>query len=433
MRISIDQLYSIFLQYPKVCTDTRNILQDSIFFALKGANFNGNEFAQKAIELGAKYVVIDEEAYQLNENYLLVDDVLLCMQELAKHHRLQLNIPVLGITGSNGKTTSKELINAALSKKYKTLATKGNLNNHIGVPLTLLSITNDIEFAIIEMGANHQEEIAFLSNIACPDFALVSNVGKAHLDGMGGFEGVKKTKKELYDYVKENNGLIFINSEDDNLLEMSNGIEKRIAYGNAAGSIISGSVESSNPLLSIKFNITGNLNSYIVKTHLVGDYNLSNVLAAICIANYFEVPTQKIIEGLENYIPENNRSQEIIKGSNKIIMDAYNANPSSMLAAITNFSKLSDPNKLLILGDMFELGKESNDEHQKIIEAIFELNFREVVFVGNDFFNNKKYDYIYFQTTENAAAWLNENPFLNYRILVKGSRGMKLESLMSYL
>ncbi len=427
------ELYEIYQSHPYISTDTRSIAKDSIFFALKGENFNGNTFAEKALAAGAAYVVIDEKEYQLNDRCILVKDVLTALQDLAKHHRAQLNIPFIGITGSNGKTTSKELLHAVLSRKYKTLATKGNLNNHIGVPLTILSITNDIEMAIIEMGANHQLEIEFLSNIANPDFGLICNVGKAHLEGMGGFEGVKKTKKELYDHIRTHNGIAFVNADDINLMEMSETVEKKEYFGSNANARVSGRIVSSDPFLSIEIKLKNDAQFTSINSQLVGDYNLNNILAAICIGDYFEVPLSEMIAGIESYAPSNNRSQAVKMGSNDVILDAYNANPSSMSAAIHNFVKLNASNKVMILGDMFEMGEESMREHLAMIELVHQLKFEHVIFVGKDFYACKKYEFQFFETTEEAKDYLSQNKPTSSMILVKGSRGMKLELLTSEL
>lgn len=428
-----EKLYSIFKQHPIICTDTRNIVSNSLFFALKGDNFNGNAFAEKALEAGATYAIVDQEPIKKDERYILVDDVLTTLQKLARHHRNQLQIPFIGITGSNGKTTTKELVHAVLSQHYKTHATKGNLNNHIGVPLTILSIPDNAEMAIIEMGANHQKEIALLSSIADPDYGIISNVGKAHLEGFGGFEGVKKGKKELYDHIHLKNGVIFINGDDANLMEMGAAVEKKILYGTSDFFDISGCIDSTDPFLAISFAVTGNEKKFKLKSHLIGEYNLGNILAAIAVGWYFNVPIDKIIFGIENYIPTNNRSQILQKDHNKIIMDAYNANPSSMQAAILNFSRISDPHKMLILGDMFELGTESLKEHALIVELIQELSLSNTIFIGKDFFKHQIPDYLFFETTEDLKTHFKSNLPKNYTILLKGSRGMKLESLLEVL
>lgn len=426
-------IYEIYKQHPIISTDTRNIAKDSIFFALKGANFNGNTFAEKALELGAAYVVVDEKEFKINDRCILVKDVLTALQDLAKTHRSKLKIPFIGITGSNGKTTSKELLNAVLSRKYKTLATKGNLNNHIGVPLTILSITSDIEIAIIEMGANHQLEIEFLCNIANPDFGLICNVGKAHLEGMGGFEGVKKTKKELYDHIRNNDGIAFVNADDINLMEMSANVSRKEFFGSNSNARVSGRILNSDPFLSIEIKLKADTSFSKIDSKLVGDYNLNNILAAICIGNYFDVSLSEMIAGIESYEPSNNRSQAVKMGSNNVIMDAYNANPSSMSAAVLNFSKVNAENKMLILGDMFEMGEESMREHLAMIELVHQLKFNNAVFVGKDFCACKKYEFNFFETTEDANAFLEKNKPSNSTILVKGSRGMKLETLSSNL
>lgn len=427
------KLYDIYKQHPVISTDTRSIAKDSIFFALKGENFNGNTFAKQALELGAAYVVVDEKEAVLNDRCILVDDVLQALQDLAHHHRLQLNIPFIGITGSNGKTTSKELLYAVLSRKYKTLATKGNLNNHIGVPLTLLSITDDIEMAIIEMGANHQHEIEFLCNIAEPNYGLICNVGKAHLEGMGGFEGVKKTKKELYDHIRTNDGLAFVNADDINLMEMSTGVQRKEFFGSHANARVSGRIFSADPFLTVEVKLRNESSFHKLNSKLVGDYNLNNILAAICIGDYFNVSLEEMIAGVESYIPSNNRSQAVKMGSNDVIMDAYNANPSSMSAAIQNFSKIKANKKILVLGDMYELGEESAREHLAIIEMVHQLHFEEAVFVGKHFYANKKYEYQFFENTAEANTYLQETKPKNSSILVKGSRGMKLETLTDAL
>lgn len=429
----IEHLYSLFIKHPKISTDTRSIEKDSLFFALKGANFNGNAFAKNAIEQGAAYAIIDEEIYKMDDRYILVDDVLTALQQLAKHHRGQLQIPIIGITGSNGKTTSKELLHAALSQKFNCFATKGNLNNHIGVPLSLLSISNETEIAIIEMGANHQREIAFLCGIANPNYGLICNVGKAHLEGMGGFEGVKKTKKELYDHIRENKGLIFVNGSDDNLMQMASQNENLVYYGKHAGSTLDAEIIGFDPYLTVALKVSDENTTHTISTQLVGDYNLNNVLSAVCIGKYFGIELSQMIKGIEDYAPNNNRSQAMQIGSNKVVMDAYNANPSSMSAAVQNFSKLQGENKWLILGDMFELGNESNFEHASMIELVRETNLKQVIFIGKDFKANEKYDFHFFESTAEAADFIRKNPINDSLILIKGSRGMKLESLQEAL
>lgn len=437
MKATIELIYEKYLQFPTVVTDTRAVKDSAIFFALKGANFNGNEFAAKALASGAAYAVVDQIEFAINEQYLVVDDVLKTLQDLAHHHRKQLSIPFLGITGSNGKTTSKELINAVLAKKFQTLATFGNLNNHIGVPLTLLSINASHEFAIIEMGANHQKEIAELCEIAAPTYGLICNIGKAHLEGMGGFDGVKKTKKELYDYIESTNGTVFINADDAITMQLSAALKNKIYFGNKPESVLNGSIESLAPMLCVNITFNKSAQTHIVQTQLVGDYNLANILAAACIGEYFNVPEQEIVAAIAGYTPTNNRSQTMQTANNELIMDAYNANPSSMFAAINNFQQLPAPHKYLILGDMFELGEESIAEHQAIVSLVASLKFEKVIFVGKDFYQaastNKMLNFHFFESTASASNYLSENTITAHTILIKGSRGMKLESFLPLL
>ena len=437
MKATIELIYEKYLACPTVVTDTRAVKPNAIFFALKGANFNGNEFAAQALASGAAYAVVDQIEFAINEQYLLVDDVLKALQALANHHRKQLNIPFLGITGSNGKTTSKELINAVLAKKFQTLATFGNLNNHIGVPLTLLGINASHQFAIIEMGANHQKEIAELCEIAAPTYGLICNIGKAHLEGMGGFEGVKKTKKELYDYIESTSGTVFVNADDAITMELSAALNNKIYFGSNSESLLSGSIQSLAPMLCVAITFKKSAQTHIVQTQLVGDYNLANILAAAGIGEYFKVPEQEIVAAIAGYTPTNNRSQIMQTANNELIMDAYNANPSSMFAAVNNFQQLPAPNKYLILGDMFELGEESIAEHQAIVSLVAALKFEKVIFVGKDFYQaaaeNKIASFQFFESTANASDYLLENSISAHTILIKGSRGMKLESLLPLL
>ncbi len=429
-----ETLYQQYLQFPIISTDTRNITPGCIFFALKGDHFNANHFAAQAIEKGAAFAVIDEEKYAQNERFLLAEDVLGSLQDLARYHRKQLNIPVIGLTGSNGKTTSKELINAVLSERYKTFATFGNLNNHIGVPLSILSITNDVQVAVIEMGANHQKEIELLSTIAQPTHGIITNVGMAHLDGFGGFEGVKKGKAELYAYLKQTNGYTFINRDNPNLLEMSMaaGLDKLIYYGTENGNTIKGELKSSDPFIAV--NWTNHEVSSTVKTNLTGSYNFENILAAICIGDFFDMSPEEINSGLSNYQPKNNRSQLTKTEKNTVICDFYNANPSSMAAALKNLSVISADKKLAILGDMFELGPESHDQHQLIVKQANESNLDQIIFIGKDFYTFKdSFTGIFFETPAEAATFLAENQVHDQLVLLKGSRGMKLESLLQYL
>lgn len=426
MSNSIETLYSHFLQSMSVCTDTRKVKQGDIFFALKGDNFNGNSFALKALEAGASIAVIDEDVENNNEKLFKVDDVLATLQALAKHHRQQFNIPFIAITGSNGKTTTKELVSTVLASHYKTYTTQGNLNNHIGVPLTLLSIKQDAEMAVIEMGANHQKEIESYCTYTLPTHGIITNCGKAHLEGFGGVEGVKKGKGELYTFLKNNAGTAFVYWDFDYLQEMSKGIEYIVKYGSKEGLVV-GNVKESNPFLSVK--VINDSEMEFIQTNLVGDYNLSNVLTAVVVGKYFNVPATKIKAAIENYIPSNSRSQLIEQGTNRIILDAYNANPSSMKLAIENFAKLQSSNKILMLGGMMELGEESVAEHHAIIDLINQYNWKKVVLVGGDF-SKISHHHLYFENSIIAADWFAQQDFTDCNILVKGSRSMKMERIL---
>lgn len=432
--ITTERLYDYYQENPVISTDTRNIIPGCIFFALKGDLFNANEFASQAIEKGAAYAVVDEEKYATNSQCLLVEDVLSTLQDLARHHRKQLNIPVIGLTGSNGKTTSKELVNAVLAERYKTFATFGNLNNHIGVPLSILSITDEVQVAVIEMGANHQKEIELLCTIAQPTHGIITNVGMAHLDGFGGFEGVKKGKAELYTYLKETHGYTFINRDNPHLLEMSTaaGLNKLIYYGTENGNTIKGTLKSSDPFIEVDWN--NHEVSSAVKTNLTGSYNFENILAAICIGDFFDMSPEEINTGLSNYQPKNNRSQLTKTEKNTVICDFYNANPSSMTAALNNIAVLSADKKTAILGDMFELGPESAGQHEIIAKQAAESSLDQIIFIGKDFFHHKNdVKGIFFETPDEAAIFLQENPVEDHLVLLKGSRGMQLERLLQYL
>ena len=429
----IEQLYKIFLQHNSIQTDTRKLQPGDLFFALKGPNFNGNSFAEKAIAAGAAYVVIDEKEFQIPGKTILVDDVLSALQKLANHHRKQFDslsrqggIPFIAITGSNGKTTTKELIHAVLSTTFKTFTTEGNLNNHIGVPLTLLKIKQDAEMAVIEMGANHLEEIAGYCEIAQPTYGLITNCGKAHLEGFGSEEGVRKGKGELFDYLRNNNGTAFIMSDYNYLQEMSHGISNKIKYGTHDAEI-TGITGGPDTFLSVK--MTKGVSPVTIRTQLVGDYNLPNVLAAIAVGKHFGVTEEKIISAIENYIPSNSRSQLLIKDSNTFILDAYNANPSSMKLAIENFAKNVADHKVLMLGAMAELGNESLHEHEQIIELIKKYNWKNVVLVGGEFLN-LSHPFISFENSLQAKEWFNEKKFNNTHFLIKGSRSMNMEKLI---
>ncbi len=443
----IAALYNHFLKHPIVCTDTRDIKKDSIFFALKGGNFNANQFAEQALDSGCSLVVIDEIfplskgvrgiTPQEDERYFLVDDVLSTLQALANYHRKQLSIPVISITGTNGKTTSKELLHAVLSQKYNVLATKGNLNNHIGVPLTLLNIKAQHEIAIVEMGANHQQEIDLLCAIAEPDFGMITNIGKAHLEGFGGFEGVVKTKNELYNFIRQKKGKVFVNADNKLLQKLSEGMDK-ITFGTLKGADYIGEFVESNPFVKLKCKAKNDTQSIdekpIITTQLIGNYNFENILAAACIGHYFDVSGEQIKQGLENYVPSNNRSQVMQTQSNLLLLDAYNANPSSMHAAIENFAQMNQPNKMVILGDMLELGADSEKEHDIIITLLHKKNITNLLLVGPFFKESgKSINAKTFSNSDEAVAYLKQNPVKNTTILIKGSRGIKLEKVVEVL
>ncbi len=425
--MKIAQLHELFLQCNLVSTDTRKIETNSMFFALKGDNFNGNTFAQQALENGAKYVIIDEADFVINKQTILVDNVLKTLQALATYHRNYLKVNIIALTGSNGKTTTKELINAALSQKYKTVATVGNLNNHIGVPLTLLSMNNDTEIGIVEMGANHLKEIALLCNIAQPDYGYITNFGKAHLEGFGSMEGVIKGKTELYNYLTENKKHIFINADDPIQTNKLDNYSSKHGFSQTNTQYYTIELLEANPFVQIK------VEDQIISSNLIGAYNFTNLCAATTIAKYFDVSLKDIKTGIERYTPKNNRSQIITIENNKVILDAYNANPSSMEAALTNFSNLKDKNKVVILGDMFELGNEAEKEHQNIAQLAIDLNFELVYLIGENFFKTetpsdkaKKYNSFeafktHFEKTKNAT------------LLIKGSRGMALERTLDLM
>lgn len=430
--MKIEEIYNSFCATKTISTDSRKIEPNSIFFALKGENFNGNKFALKAIEQGAKLAIIDEEEYNTNEKCILVNDVLLCLQELANFHRKTLNIPILAITGTNGKTTTKELIKAVLSTKYNCSATKGNLNNHIGVPLTLLDMTSDTEFGIVEMGANHPKEIEFLCQIAEPNYAIVTNVGKAHLEGFGSFQGVKNTKKELYDYIKAKKGEIFINSGNTHLSEMMETYEKSIYYGACMDDFCKANYIQSSPYMI--FELLSKTGKLYVKTKLFGKYNFENALAAACIGKFFDIDIITIKSALEKYQPQNNRSQLRKTEKNILFLDAYNANPSSMELAINNFVEMNIPNKIYILGDMLELGNDSKKEHLKIINFFQEKNISKVFFVGNIFNNlNKDTNFVSTENVDQLRNILIEQNLSGKSILIKGSRGIALEKCIDIL
>ncbi len=422
---NIQTLYNLFLQNPHISTDTRKISPGSIFFALKGANFNGNTFAQKAIEAGAVAAVIDDVDIPPNPSFILVEDVLTALQALATHHRKQLQIPVLAITGSNGKTTTKELIFSVLSTQYQTSATIGNLNNHIGVPLTLLKITSPTQLAIVEMGANHQQEIKQLAKLALPTHGVITNVGLAHIEGFGGFEGVKKGKKELYDFLELSQGIAFIHADDKHLLEMGKQVKNAIFY---SATTLKATLLTSNSYLKIKWG------EITIQSNLMGEYNFENVLAAIAIGQHFGINEENIIRGIEEYIPSNHRSQEIKHANYHILADCYNANPTSMQAAIQSFGH-QEGYKIGILGDMFELGEFALMEHQRIHDLACASGFNELIFVGKSFNQVQKQKQAkYFNTTADVLDYLKANPPKKQsKILLKGSRSMRLEQVLEVL
>jgi UDP-N-acetylmuramoyl-tripeptide--D-alanyl-D-alanine ligase len=426
---SIENLYQLYTKHPSICTDTRKVKSGDLFFALKGDHFNGNRFAAEALTKGAAYAVVDEDA-EVAENQagrlVHVDDVLNTLQRLAAHHRNQFSIPFIAITGSNGKTTTKELIHAVLSEKYKTYTTEGNLNNQIGIPLTLLKIKKDAEIAIVEMGANHRDEIAGYCIYTRPTHGLITNAGKAHLDGFGGIEGVRQGKGELFDYLRSYNGIAFVMWDYEYLQKMSKGIREVFTYGTNHADI-TGYAESGTPYL--KLRISKGMLAGSLQTKLTGDYNLPNVLAAVCIGKYFQVEPAAIKKGIENYSPSNSRSQLVQVGTNTIILDAYNANPSSMKLAIENFIRFPSPDKVLLLGGMAELGMESIYEHEQIIQLIGTNKWKEVVLVGGDFLKIK-HPYQSFNNAGEAGEWLSSRHFQNTAFLVKGSRSMEMERVL---
>ena len=425
--MQIEQLYFIFLQYPSIQTDTRKLAAGDLFFALKGPNFNGNKFAKQALKSGAAFAIIDEDIDFVDERLIKVNDSLKALQQLAKHHRQQFTIPFIAITGSNGKTTTKELIHEVLSSTYKTYTTKGNLNNHIGIPITILSVKKDAQIAVIEMGANHQKEIEGYCEYTMPTHGIITNVGKAHLEGFGGEEGVRKGKGELYDYLRTHNGTAFIFTDYDYLKEMSKGIPEIKTYGTSDATIVGTINNNNNEFLQVTMLKGTGIKE--IKTNLIGGYNLPNVLAAIAVGEYFDVPEEKIKSSLENYIPSNSRSQLIVKDGNKIILDAYNANPTSMKAAIENFSKIESDQKILLLGGMMELGNESIQEHEAIVKLIAGYNWKDVVLVGGDF-NKIRHPFINFATSTEAKEWLKQQHFKNAILLIKGSRSMQMEKVL---
>ena len=422
-----EALYHIYQQHPVIVTDTRKLEKGCIFFALKGDKFNGNSFALTALEQGAAYAVIDEDIDANNLRLLRVDNVLIALQDLAKYHRNQFSIPFIAITGSNGKTTTKELVNAVMSDQYITYCTEGNLNNHIGIPLTILRIKKDAEMAIIEMGANHQKEIEGYCNYTLPTHGIITNCGKAHLEGFGGIEGVLKGKGELYDYLRKNNGTVFAYADYDYLETMYAGIENVVLYGTEKGNI-TGQVTHHQPTVKVEIT-TGFHKPVTITTALAGDYNLPNILCAVTVGKFFDVPEVKIIDALETYMPDNNRSQWIEWKGNKIIMDSYNANPTSMKAAIENMATLKAENKYLLLGAMMELGEYSVAEHAAIVDLLKQYSFNKVVLVGGDF-EKVKHSFTYFPNAAATKDWFLQQDITNALVLIKGSRSIGMEKII---
>ena len=454
----MENIYEKFLESTAVSIDSRNCPEGAMFIGIKGANFDGNLFVEKALEQGCKYAITDNPEIGVgNPNIIHVADSLKTLQDLAAYHRMKFNIPVIAITGTNGKTTSKELISTVLSKEYNTLFTLGNLNNHIGVPLTLLRLNRGHNIAVIEMGANHPKEIEFLCKIARPNFGIITNVGKAHLEGFGSFEGVKKTKGELYEFISGVEGKIFLHADNPHLCEMlnpdtepvevsmtagnnvpaiANALET-IKYGEADENFVSGNIVSCTPYINVDLRLNGNASgekqSYSVATQLIGDYNLSNILSAACIGRYFGVMDEDIVAALREYTPNNNRSQCTKTESNTLIVDAYNANPTSMDAALRNFSKIEAASKALILGDMKELGEDSIMEHNKILALIKTLGFTKAYFVGSEFAKVAGSEFACFENVESLAEYFSQNPISDSTILIKGSNSTRLTKIVDSL
>lgn len=428
---STQELYKHYLKHPKISTDSRKDVKDTIFFALRGDNFNGNKYAKSAIENGAKIAVIDDPSFMEGDQYFVVDDCLQALQELAIYHRKQHMIPLVAITGSNGKTTTKELIASVLETTHNIIFTKGNLNNHIGVPLSVLEIDDSTEIAIIEMGANHIGEIQNLCEIAQPDFGIITNIGKAHIEGFGSFEGVIQAKSELYDYINSKQGILFVNNDDDLLVKLADGTSQ-IHYGTNDKASLSGKLVSTQPVIELKWKYRDK--EYRCTSNLYGSYNFYNIITAIAVGLKFNVNPKNINDGIRTYIPENNRSQRIKTTDNQIYLDAYNANPSSMEAAILNFIEQKAEHPWMILGDMFELGHISYYEHKRIIDLLKQLSISNVIFIGEEFYRLKEeHPFLFFKDTKSVKDYLSKNKIENSTILIKGSRGMELEQLVELL
>lgn len=428
---TIKLIYQRFLEHPSIVTDSRQCKPNSIFFALKGDKFDGNQFARQALIDGCNYAIVDDVSLANTPQIIVVKDVLTTLQQLAQHHRQQLAIPIIGITGTNGKTTTKELINAVLSKKFSVVATKGNLNNHIGVPLTLLSMDSQTEIGIVEMGANHRGEIKQLCDIADPDFGIITNIGHAHLEGFGSFEGVKQTKKELYDSILKKEGILFVNAQDELLMTLS-ACHKRVVYS-SEDQMFAADIKV-EPFLNFTLHNSLSQEKQAITMSIIGKYNIANALAASCIGNFFGVALPDIASALNNYIPTNNRSQLIKTERNDIIMDAYNANPSSMKVAIENFNAIEHHNKVVILGGMKELGETSTEAHVQLFSSILQGGFSKMILIGDEFQPFKSADNVmWYSSSELLIPELQKADIHNALILIKGSRSNRLEMILPYL
>lgn len=428
-----EEFYKRYLQHPQICTDSRKVIPGCLYFALKGDHFDGNLFAADALASGSAYAIVDDPSVILDSRYILVPDVLAFLQDLAAFHRSKLTIPVIGLTGTNGKTTTKELIHSVLKRRFNVVATSGNLNNHIGVPLTLLSTNPDTEILIVEMGANHPGEIDFLCNMAQPTMGLITNVGKAHLEGFGSFEGVVRTKKELYDSIKNNCGKVFVNQDDELLVKLV-GDYPVTTYGTSEDSDVCGWATNGGRYLTVHWRTQRSRDYYQINSHLTGAYHLYNILASISLGTWFGLSGDEITAGVESYVPDNMRSQWIETGNNTLFLDAYNANPSSMELAIDHFASLNLVHPVIVLGDMFELGLHSADEHLRIIRQVDRLGFAEVMFAGQHFFQlSSGFPHLFFENLSNLQDHLSIQPLKGCNVLIKGSRGMHMEQLVDYL
>lgn len=434
--MDIKKLYQLFCRFPLISTDTRKPVRNSIFFAIRGEKFNGNLYAGEALSKGAEYVVADDEAVSGDKRIIRVNDTLSTLQQLATYHRSKLKTNIIAVTGSNGKTTTKDLIDKVLSAKFKVCSTQGNLNNHIGVPLTILSIKSDDRFGVVEMGANHPGEIRNLCRITRPGFGLITNIGKAHLEGFGSFEGVLKAKQELYTYVQDSKGKVFVNCGDKVLMDLLvNFTGEKIRYGNCAGSICHGAIRESHPVLLIQVNFANqNANQYGINTSMSGDFNLENILAALTVGTYFDVNVDKMITAITDYVPDQLRSQLVKTEHNTLLVDAYNANPTSMELAIRNFQKNPGKNKMLIIGEMAELGDASEAEHLLLISMLQQMQEKRIILVGKTFFELEiPPEFMRYPDTQTMVQWLQTNPVKDATILLKGSRVVGLEKLIPYL